>query len=56
MPKRTNLTANKLNQRPGWFPPIQDVPGTTGKIYGDEKFFKANKEYFHKMISSPKVF
>ena len=53
MPKRTKLTANNLKQRPGWFPPIHDKPGTYGHIYGKEEFYKndkAGKEYFHKIM------
>ena len=51
--KKTKLTANNLKQRPGWFPPIHDKPGTYGHIYGKEEFYKndkAGKEYFHKIM------
>ena len=52
MPKKTNLTANNLIYRPGWFPPIPDTESKASEYHGVQEFYKnqQNKEYFHKVL------
>ena len=52
MPKRTNLTANNLKQRPGWFPPIPDTENRAADYHGTPEIYKnpKNHEYFHKIM------
>jgi len=52
MPKKTNLTANNLKQRPGWFPPIPDISSRDADYYGTADFYKDPKmrEYFHTIL------
>ena len=52
MPKKLNLTANNLRQRPGWFPPIDDVESKANVFHGDSKTYRdpKNMQYFHKIL------